>query len=189
MRLRFYVMGAVLAAVCLVFGVLSGSERALSSPQQPAPNECNQAGVFDPSPEYTVYRNDRYGFSIEVPLHFLPGIPPTNGDGQSYTTSSGDAAIKVYGSNNLDDTTGREQYDRMITEKAGKLGYHVCSDNWFVVTWEDQGAVISYHKSYVGTGSSNSFVITYPREKMGYYEQIVERMERTFRSGDLSRAH
>ena len=73
MRLRFYVMGAVLAAVCLVFGVLSGSERALSSPQQPAPNECNQAGVFDPSPEYTVYRNDRYGFSIEVPLHFLPG--------------------------------------------------------------------------------------------------------------------
>ena len=143
----------------------------------------------DPEPQYTVYRNSRYGFSIEVPSHFVRQTPPTNNDGQSFTSPGGDAVLIVYGSNNIDDSTALDQYKGMVAEKKGKLGYHVCGDDWFVVTWAEGDDVLFYQKSHVGPGSSNSFILSYPRQKSAYYEPIIKRAEGTFRRGDTGRAH
>lgn len=149
----------------------------------------NKAPAELHEPEYAVYRNSRYGFSIDIPRHFIADPPPTNGDGQMYHSPGGDAVIRVYGSNVFQPTTTRREYDQMISDKGSKLGYHTSGQDWFVVTWQEPDGTVFYHKSHVGPGSINSFSFSYPQGQKQYYEKLIQRMEGSFRRGDISRAH
>ena len=186
---RVWLYGIVLLVVAALIGFMALSDDPAPLPQSQSPVSSTKAVVDNTEPEYTVYHNSRYGFSIDIPRHFIADPPPTNGDGQMYHSPGRDAVIRVYGSNVFQPTTTRREYDQMVSDKRGKLGYHTSGQDWFVVTWQEPDGTVFYHKSHVGAGSINSFSFSYPEGQKQYYEKLVQRMEGSFRRGDVSRAH
>ncbi len=47
--------------------------------------------------DWTVLRNERFGFSVDVPAAYKAAPPPENNDGRAYTSADGQIKISAYG--------------------------------------------------------------------------------------------
>ena len=133
------------------------------------------------------YKNGRFGFSIDYPQTFIAKEPPQNGDGITLTSPDGKAVLVVSGGNNSSGLTKKQYYNMFIKEFNAGLGYRKMGGNWFVITWRDRDKV-GYMKMFVGSGSENSFRFIYPVAQKKSYDEVVTRMEKSFRSGDINQA-
>ena len=79
-------------------------------------------------------------------------------------------------------------YADSLQSIKGELGYHTSAKDWFVITWKD-GDTLNYQKTFVSSESENSFTISYPADERAAYDGIVAQLGRSFRHGDLERAH
>lgn len=136
---------------------------------------------------YARYTNARYGYGIDHPTAFRSGEAPVNNDGRSFKSGDG-ATLDVYGSNNVMNETVDSVMAALLAEHRGAVAYKTHGPNWFVVSWKSNGRIF-YQKQFVGAGSMNTFILSYPATRRNAYAAIVTRMERSFRPGDLTRSH
>ena len=133
----------------------------------------------------TVYVNPRYGFKIEIPSGFRPLPEAENGDGQIF---EGPARITVYGSNQVASETAQSTLALLVRECPGKVAYKARGQSWYVISWSDGGSVV-YVKGLIGKGCSNTLRVEYPKGLQKRLAPVVNRLEATFKPGDLSQAH
>jgi hypothetical protein len=166
----------------VVFNVAPGQHPMVSiAPSQSQPVEHETQ--LDPPNQFRTYTNERFGFSIDYPPSFVPKEPPQNGDGMALESPDGTAILVVSGSNSSGVALSA-YYDTAVRTVKGELGYHTASKDWFVVTWKE-GDRLTYQKTFVGSGSENSFTFSYPEGQKLEYDHMVTRIEKSFRHGDL----
>lgn len=154
--------------------------------QQAAVNN-NENNTSKEQTRYNLYKNPRYGFSIEYPDNFKKGENPTNGDGLAFSSSGDNAKLTVYGSNNIFNETAQSALNSVLKDHPD-APYKQQEGNWFVASWIE-GDRIVYHKSVVGSGSSNTFTFEYPVSKKEYYDPIVTRINSSFKTPGVSSSH
>lgn len=160
----------------------------------------NTTDTADPEPEpapepstnsnaLVTHTNDRYGYSIDLPASFtaLPG--GQNGAGLSYVGGSTDQIqVDLWGENNLSGDTVADHLDQLMSDHNYIEAYAAAGVTWCVYSVEEDGMVY-YYKVYVGEGSLNTALITYPASISSEGDAFIERIIETFEPGDLSVAH
>jgi len=131
---------------------------------------------------YTKYHNSRYGFTITYPNHLIMGDPPSNGDGQTFSSPDG-STLTVYGSNNIFDETAYTLYDNLL-QSVGDVSYSEQLDNWYAVLGYDHEDMI-YKREVVGSGSINTLIFTYPPELDSKYTEFLNNMNTYFETPNL----
>ena len=134
------------------------------------------------------YANARYGYSIDFPEGFVAQEEAANGDGRVVESADGVARVLVYGSNNVDETGIDRAYSQALAELTVKPAYKDRGKSWFVLSWLE-GSTIHYRKTFHGTGSSNTFWLQYPATSKKTYDEVVDKLEKNFKPGDLTKAH
>jgi hypothetical protein len=85
----------------------------------------------------------------------------------------------------LNDTT-QSYYENELSQLQDKeVKYKARGDSWVVVSWLDNGK-INYEKMYIGSGSENGFIFSYPESQADYYNPIAAYISNSFTPGDLS---
>lgn len=142
------------------------------------------------SPEHMIaYTNDKFGYTILYPNSFAAAAVSDDGAGMTMKAPDGLAFLAVRGSNNNSRLTTKDYFEKAVEKVNGTLGYRKLGGSWFVVTWSDNQDRILYQKMFVGKGSCNSFVFTFPRKQRAKYQPIVTNIEKSFRPGTIDIAH
>lgn len=137
--------------------------------------------------EYNLYRNSRYGFSIEYPNTLKIRKEPTNRDGITLSAVENNVELIVFGSNNMSKETAESTF-KLVIEEHPDASYKRLQENWFVASWI-QGDKIVYYKSVVGEGSKNIFIFKYPLSQKVYYDSIVARISSSFKTPGIDSSH
>lgn len=134
---------------------------------------------------WTTYRNTRFGTTIDYPARFLPGRPPDNNDGLSFTSADG-ATLSVWGSLNVmeHDLAGLESLLRESAERGERITYRATGGNWLVLSGTRDDRV--FYKRYAFSHRNeivNAFEISYPGSLAAAYSPIVARLSKSLRPG------
>ena len=124
----------------------------------------------------SLYQNNRYGFSVRYPSTWITGQPSVNGDGIVISPQDGTIEMSVFGYNNTMNKTVNNEFYSALTEAKdrGIPGFHMISDNWYVVTYTD-GTFIYYVKGFVGKRSINTMRIKYLQSMKDQYHDVIRR--------------
>jgi hypothetical protein len=137
---------------------------------------------------YYIYRNSRYGFYIYYPEELIPNRRPVNGDGQAFTSQDSLLRLTVFGSNLVMEEEIQQLYRDCMNNIAGEITYSVLEENYFVLSWLI-GDSVYYQKSFVGAGSQNTFILSYPQAQGEIYDETAKVLEASFFPGDLELPH
>jgi tRNA_anti-like len=181
------IIGSPMLEKCSFASARDNSENVPPTSQQNAEVEENAVSNVSMDSGNNIYKNERYGFSIQRPQSFIAQGEPENGDGLEFKSKDGQASLTVYGMNNAMSETASQRYQEAIKDAHGTVGYTKLADTWFVVTWQD-GETISYEKMFVGPASYNAFTFTFPKTQQQEYTDTVTTLAKSFRPGDLSQA-
>ncbi|MGM9924510.1 MAG: hypothetical protein ACI35R_09715 [Bacillus sp. (in: firmicutes)] len=132
---------------------------------------------------FNLYKNERYGFSFQYPGDLEAGPIPTNDSGREF--SDGEFSVSGYGENiNIleDNESIQNYYERALKYISGSVSYQKVSDNWYVISFEEDG-LITYQKGIFTDYCMSTLVITYPASKKEKYDNIVSEVAKTFQTG------
>lgn len=172
----------------------SSQNRKEVNTDQPAEVVSSKAHIPEKQPVendkegYWNYHNSRYGFNVNYPSYFSRANPPINGDGQQFYSPDEKIEITVYGCNVYDETTIEDEYNNLLNEITDGVSFNKLADEWFVVSWIDEG-FIYYQKTFSGEGSQNTLIARYQEEIKEEGNHIVEKMEASFKPGNLDDCH
>lgn len=138
----------------------------------------------------SLYQNNRYGFSVRYPSTWITGQPSVNGDGIVISPQDSTIEMSVFGYNNTMNKTVNNEFYSALTEAKdrGIPGFHMISDNWYVVTYTD-GTFIYYVKGFVGKRSINTMRIKYLQSMKDQYHDVIQQLEGSFNHGNLEISH
>ena len=138
----------------------------------------------------SLYQNNRYGFSVRYPSTWITGQPSVNGDGIVISPQDGTIEMSVFGYNNTMNKTVNNEFYSALTEAKdrGIPGFHMISDNWYVVTYTD-GTFIYYVKGFVGKRSINTMRIKYLQSMKDQYHDVIQQLEGSFNHVNLEISH
>jgi len=132
------------------------------------------------------YCNARYGFCVNYPSEFAMEPPPANDDGRRFSDRDG-LVMTASGINNANEDTLQTE-KRSQGEEFDKITYRAQGDNWFVLSGH-KGDKILYLKTFVGRGSINHLYIEYPTRQQTKYSDVVAKVARSFKPGNLAVGH
>ena len=137
--------------------------------------------------EWTVYRNDRFGFSLQYPADvFQPERASEAGDGQVFVAAGGAARLLVGALPNSDRLSPAAYQKEIARRSYGDyvVTYRGLGGSWFALSGEGGGKTF-YEKVIFSCGGQliNSFAMIYPSEQAGLFDSIVEGIEKSFRAG------
>ena len=133
------------------------------------------------------YKNERFGFSIDIPDFLKPGDEPENGDGMYFENTDGDTYLSVYGSNYPGVYYDYPSLDEIYSEFLANMSYTPSfvdkGYNWYQVKWQEDNTI--YVKKYYlkSDNTDNELTISYPSSKEKEYEDIVEKIIDSFTTG------
>ena len=142
---------------------------------------------------WSVYRNERFGFSLSYPSAiFVVERTAEAGDGQVFSAPGSDARLLVGALINEAGYNAARYQEYIAQQSYGQftIGYRRLGTNWFVLSGERENQTF-YEKVMFTCGGRliNSFALIYPTDKRHIFDPIVERVEDTFRPGrDCERA-
>jgi hypothetical protein len=148
---------------------------------------AHQAAQAAPSQDWTEYRNDKFGFSLEYPAGvFVVERTAEAGDGQVFVARDANARLLVGALVNDSGFTPGTYQDYIARRSYGEyqISYRRLGGYWFVLSGERQGTIF-YEKVIFSCGGRviNSFAMIYPAERRDVFDPIVEQVEKTFRPG------
>lgn len=138
------------------------------------------------TPESARYCNPRYGFCVSYPSELGMEPPPANDDGRRFFDGIG-FVMRASGINNANEET-LETEMRSQGEDFDKITYRTQGTNWFVLSG-NKGDKILYLKTFVGKGSINHLYIEYPARRHAKYSEVVAKVARSFKPGNVAVAH
>lgn len=103
------------------------------------------AGAAWSAVTYSVYRNTRYGYSVEVPAFLAPQPEAENGDGRRFVSEDGGVEMAAWGEQNVFNRSLKEEYEERLREleKTGIVPpYRVFRTTWFVLSWRAGDALL-----------------------------------------------
>lgn len=203
---------AIIAIICIIIGIIIGVSGILLTQKNKETEQNNKEIITTTSTktlnddrsnenvnsslpdkivsELALYKNNRYGFSVQYPSNWIKGIHPANGDGIFISPQDGTIELQVSGSNNTLNHTAYNEYNCVLSKsyEYGIPGFHTFSDDWYVVTYTD-GTFIYYVKGFVGKGSINTMRIKYLQSMKDQYQPVIQQLERSFNHGNFDIAH
>lgn len=193
----FAVVGMLvfLLAVCLTFplddSTLSDSSNEFSGAivaPVPASNEDDDsvASAFGLQTRET-YKNQRFGFSVDVPVAFILGSEIDDGAGVILVSSLLRMTVKVDGYNNDDNLDARAVADQLWKHAKDSI---VRTEGNRVVIYQYDREYEYFIWAYVGSGSINQMTIRYPLQDDNQEELVAAQMlMQNFRPGALDTPH
>jgi hypothetical protein len=160
------------------------SEFPAQKPSTTRGHRTNQE-VADKSMEYSSYTNPRFGFSIAYPSLFTVERTPENGDGIEYKSKDGSTSLTAYGGNTTPGSSTKSMYESALHDIAVRPTYSRVATSWFVLSWEQEGKIY-YKKVFVGPGSYDGFIFSYPVGQKDEYEDVTNAISKSFHPGDVS---
>jgi hypothetical protein len=141
--------------------------------------------------EWTIYSNPRFGASIDVPPGFVNDVPkPENGDGLTFHSADGKAALLVWGNNLVDGDFAADGKSRLQSEKddGWDVSYQKESGNEWKVFSGGKGDRIMYMRSIASCRGTQAvhFRIEYPEALKKDYDPVVKRLSKSFKAGPAS---
>lgn len=136
--------------------------------------------------KYSTYHNGRFFFSIDYPSSLLVmQDPPANNDGRIFLSRDSKVEMRAWASYNALFRSVEEQFAEDLKGHEGEnVTYKTLSTNWFVISGLADGRIFYqktlYHK-FKETDVFYTFTIEYPKAEKGKYDQIVRRIEKSFR--------
>lgn len=165
-------------------------------PEQDSPRENTQMPKNTPNthkhtspsvrsnPEYTTYRNGRFGFSIDIPDFLHAGREPDNGSGLTFTSSDGTITLIAYGSHDALMYGGiAGLYEARLADAEFPVSYKVQKDNWCVLSGDYDNTVYYQKCIYKSDETINEFLITYPKSVEKTMDSVVTHLYSSFRTG------
>lgn len=125
------------------------------------------------------YTNPRFGVRVDYPAVFaVREPPPDNGDGQTFRTRRGEAELRVFGGNNIDDENAARM---MASRKQPDTHYSLerATKGWFVLSGR-RGTTITYLRCTLGPDSVFGCAdLSYPANEAERWSPMVERISRS----------
>ena len=134
-----------------------------------------------------IYRNSRFGYSIEYPANLLyPQGESENGDGQKFSSRDSRVVLIVYGSNNALEESLEEKYlmdSKGMTWEHPKrvVTYKVLRKNWYVVSGVELDSIF-YSKTIRVEGGFSTFEIRYPKADEKLIEPLIGKISSSFKA-------
>lgn len=135
------------------------------------------------------YHNDRFDVHGTLPVAFVAGPAPQNGDGRAFTSPEDSGAISIYGSYNTTDsiTAYREQTKAFHVNEGAEITYEDGQDDWFVLSGSDGETVfylrVEQGKSCDGDVVLGHWLIEYSEADRPVYDPRVGGMAEGLRVG------
>lgn len=135
--------------------------------------------------EYSVYENQRFGFSIDYPSSLLKMMPPPeNGDGRTFVSDDDTVEMRVWGDNNpqMFDLETKFQQDWGFHPSAPT--YKSLYKNGYVISSSKKGK-ITYQKTICDKADDPAgfytVTITYPASRKKEFDPIIKRIAKSFK--------
>jgi len=142
------------------------------------------SGIAPAQENYQTYVNARFAYSISYPANVLfPQGESENGDGQRFLSKDGRAELRVWGAYNVLNENLKDAYEResSITENPGRtVLYRLLKRDWFVISGTENGRIF-YQKTMLKGEVHKEFRIEYAESDKSRFEQVVKRIEKSFR--------
>jgi len=191
-RLRHLAAGVAFAA--LASSVLIGCGRRAPAPAAVSSNQ-NSASPSAPAPAdatpttYIGYRNQRFGFTFDLPSDFVGGPPPEDGDGLRWTSPDGSASVTAFGETNAffgeSAASALNDCKRALTSGGGHMTYSALKSNEYVCTGYTGDGAVHYEYGLVGTTNLYEISWSYPRNDKSRWDAAVRRSVSSFKPGEL----
>lgn len=128
------------------------------------------------------YHNDRFDVHGTLPVGFVAGPAPQNGDGQSFASPEDSGEISIYGSYNTTDSVAayREQTKAFHVNEGAEITHEDGQDDWFVLSGSDGETVfylrVEQGKSCDGDVVLGHWLIEYAEADRAVYDPRVGKM-------------
>lgn len=178
------------SALCAASIVASGMMLGITSLVQPDWQPAEAKPPYNQGHRWDRYINVRYRYSIEYPSDLLIARGESdNSDGQQFEAARGTSALIVWGEhagyNDTGDPVPLTQVYKDELEAEGKDGkritYKALGKDWYVLSGRDHDKIF-YRKTMLEGGDLKRFYLYYPASQKKYFDNIVERISRTFHS-------
>lgn len=173
--------------IALALGMTScfnknSTPKEITNAETQANNVSSKVTTHNDAISYDTYTNPRFGFSIMYPTFLTPKPEPENGDGRIFTKGE-DEEMSVFASYNVLDESIEELFKECKGSYIGTVSYAVQKDNWFVVSGTDEEGTILYRKTILTDGIEYTVNLIYPKAKKKLYDEIVEKVTKSFDVG------
>lgn len=167
------VMWILIVAAVIVFFLTTGRKTAIDS-TTPASSTVNNAvasqsipaGITDDAVASAYglqiredYRNDRFGFTVNVPVAFMLGSEIDDGSGVMLVSSAFRMTVKVIGYDNTEHLDAETLADKLWNKRDDSI---IRAESDHVVIYQYDNEYEYFIWAYVGTGAINQMTIRYP---------------------------
>ncbi len=129
-----------------------------------------------------LYSNQRFGYSLDIPVSFTRNENSMGGNGLGAQNSDG-ICITVWGIAN----PSQETVSGSMTKCAYDIDtviYKAQGDNWYVLGGIAKDRIV-YFKTFVGRASINTLLIRYPKKLGDSAGRVADGILRSFKQGEL----
>ena len=135
---------------------------------------------------WTIYRNDRFRFSLKYPADvFAFNTGPVNDNGITLMSAEGGATLRIFAARNITGTT-LARYRRTLIQNryAGvNLDHEPQSTSWFVLSGTQGDKVLYEHVAFSCDGRSiHGWQMMYPSSERTLYDLVADEVHRSFTS-------
>lgn len=155
-----------------------------------AVNNENSTSLVSPADtSYIPYTNARFQFQLSAPSSFQMDPPPTDGDGETWESSTQNSQITAEGAYNVTGATLASMFTTATTATSGYApGQSSEGANWYIVSGTESGANGTEgftQKVYVGTEYTYQLTFTYPVAQTNAYQSVVQAVMASFTPGPM----
>ena len=138
------------------------------------------------APDWDIYVNSRYGYSISYPVHLLKPLPESaNGDGRAFAAKSGKAEFMVYAGGRVEGVDGTSE--DIVKSEEEKCANHRASYKdikpRLAAMSCSTGNDIFYRKTLLQGGLNTTFRAAYPFQERSVWDPVVATMARSMKPG------
>ncbi len=126
---------------------------------------------------YKTYSNGRFGFSLSYPDIYTKKTESDNGDGISMESSDKLHTLKIWGGNNVSNSSGVDLM-AMAKNRVSHIIHEYADDHGYILEYGggDDTPIIFNEVGCVAGDQQLGFIISYPEKEKEIYREIVTQM-------------
>ncbi|OCJ10255.1 hypothetical protein A6U86_24290 [Rhizobium sp. AC27/96] len=123
-----------------------------------------------------LYKNSRFGYSIDIPSAFRIVSIADNGDGMSLESASGSAKLLVWGNNIMQESFKAESAERrkFYVEEGWQITYEKRAAKWASFSGTHGERILYVRQIGLCDGAMGNFSLEYPQNDQKLYGAIVD---------------
>ena len=141
------------------------------------------------SVKYETYSNARFGYQLSYPDVFTKSMESDNGDGVSMESADGTKTLKIWGSYNIDNSTGKTLLEDAKT-RVSEISSEASDDQFYSIDYEGggNGQTVLFHEcGFISGGTVIGYVIFYPEKEKDSYSSVIDHMTKELKAIRLTK--